>query len=748
MTIRIEKVLKLERAHGYNDDAVTCGLEKFIQRNLPDALPLVVGYSQKGRFDRQRAVLRLLKHLTDGAKLKSKASDPRDLLRPVSQAKGIGAKRAAMLEKIGIATIEDLLTYLPRRLEDRSRFERIGRLKQGEEVCVRAEILAVDQIRISQRMNVVKAALGDGTGFLYAVWFNQPWLANQLHRGNEIDLFGKVERNYGELQMRSPVWEPAGEGMEIGRLVPIYPATEGASDRFLRTLIARNLETYGGSFYEVLPDHIRNEHGLLAKRDAVRTLHFPVDSETFEGARHSLAFEELFLLQLGMARTARTGKGRSHADSGKLVDSFLAHLPFTLTSSQGSVAREILTDLRASTRMMRLLQGDVGSGKTVVALIASLYAIEAGYQVAFMVPTEILSEQHALRFRALLADLPVRMALLTSEEKEKDRVKEQLAGGEIDLLIGTHALIQEDVSFRALGLVVIDEQQRFGVVQRSLIEEKGEMIDLLVMSATPIPRTIALTLYGEFDVSLIEEMPLGKKKIRTVWIAESRRPEVYAEVRHLLEKGGKGYIVLPLVEESEKLDLKAAVQVTEELSAAFSCFGVGLIHGRLPGEERNRVMEAFRAGEIRLLVATTVIEVGIDVLDADFMVIEHAERFGLSQLHQLRGRIGRSGQPATCFAIAEAKTDESKRRLIAFATHLDGFSIAEEDLLIRGPGDLLGTQQHGFLSRLRAVDMIRDLDIMTQARKEARVLYSEGPPSTLMAEVERRFGEMLKWLHV
>jgi len=340
------------------------------------------------------------------------------------------------------------------------------------------------------------------------------------------------------------------------------------------------------------------------------------------------------------------------------------------------------------------------------------------------------------------------MALLTSEEKEKDKVKEQLAGGEIDLLIGTHALIQEDVSFRALGLVVIDEQQRFGVVQRSLIEEKGEMVDLLVMSATPIPRTIALTMYGEFDVSLIEEMPLGKKKIRTVWIAESRRPEVYAEVRHLLEKGGKGYIVLPLVEESEKLDLKAAVQVTEELSAAFSCFGVGLIHGRLPGEERNRVMEAFRAGEIRLLVATTVIEVGIDVLDADFMVIEHAERFGLSQLHQLRGRIGRSGQPATCFAIAEARTDESKRRLIAFATHLDGFSIAEEDLLIRGPGDLLGTQQHGFLSRLRAVDMIRDLDIMTQARKETRVLYSEGVPPTLMTEVERRFGEMLKWLHV
>jgi ATP-dependent DNA helicase RecG len=398
--------------------------------------------------------------------------------------------------------------------------------------------------------------------------------------------------------------------------------------------------------------------------------------------------------------------------------------------------------------MMRLLQGDVGSGKTIVALVVALSAIEAGYQVALMVPTEILAEQHSRRISELLADLPVRVALLTRGKKDKEAVKEEVAAGRIDLLVGTHALIQEDVSFHALGLVIIDEQHRFGVVQRSLIEEKGNMVDLLVMSATPIPRTIALTLYGEFDISLIDEMPLGKKEIRTICVSESRRSEVYTEVGRLLEAGEKGYVILPLVDESEKIDLKAAIQVAQELTTAFPSFGVGLIHGRLSPAEKSEVMEGFQDGKIHLLVATTVVEVGIDVLDASFMVIEHAERFGLSQLHQLRGRIGRSGQKAPCFAIAQAKTDEAKRRLSAFAAHLDGFRIAEEDLLIRGPGDLLGTRQHGFLSQLRVVDLIRDIDIMEEARKEARALAGNTLPPALEDEIERRFGEVLKWLHV
>ena len=748
-TILTGKVLNIESARGYSDNATTCGLEEFIRLNLPGALAIVAEYARKDRFGRQQVVSLLFDFLA-GADVTppAKAGAFEDLLLQIRYAKGVGAKRVARLNKLGINTIEDLLTYLPRRLEDRSRFSQIGQLRYGQEVCVRGKVVAVDQRRINKRTTVVRATIEDGTGFLYPVWFNQPWIAEQLHRGAEIDVFGKVEQSYGQLRMNSPVWEKAGEKAETGRLVPIYPATEGVSDRFLRTLILRNLEAYGGAFREVIPDRVKGEYGLLSKDAAVRMLHFPTDPNEFERARRSLAFEEIFLLQLGMAQTSLTGQGRSHADSGKLVDSFLAHLPFSLTAAQQSVLREILADLRASLRMMRLLQGDVGSGKTIVALIAALAAIDAGYQAAFMVPTEILAEQHVSRLRRLLADLPVRIAVLTGTTKDKTAVKENLAAGEIDLLVGTHALIQEDVAFCALGLVIIDEQHRFGVVQRSLIEEKGEAVDILVMSATPIPRTIALTLYGEFDISLIKEMPLGEKAVHTVWLAENRRAEVYAEVERLLVAGSKGYVVLPLVEESEKLDLKAATQVAEELSAAFAASGVGLIHGRLPAREKSAAMEAFETGEIRLLVATTVIEVGIDVLDADLMIIEHAERFGLSQLHQLRGRIGRAGQKATCFAIATTKSEEATRRLTAFTTHLDGFKIAEEDFLIRGPGDLLGTKQHGFLSRLRAVDLIRDLDIIGAARQEARRIATESISPALADEVERRFGEVLKWLHV
>jgi len=745
---QIEKILQLERANGYADDTVTCGLEEFIRRNLPEALPLVAGYGNASYSTRQQTVVRLLEQLeceTDDSISKSKAEY---LLSSIGHAKGVGSKRAALFEKLGIHTIEDLLTYLPRRLEDRSHFKQIGELTQGDEACVRAKVLAVDQIRIRAQMTIIKAALEDDTGLLYTVWFNQPWLAKQLPQGEMIDLYGKVEQHYRELQMRSPVWEPAGDRMETGRLVAVYPTTEGISDRVLRAVIARNLEIYDGTFQDLLPAPLRKKHNLLPKREAIRSIHFPEDRNTFETARRSLAFEELYLLQLGLAETTRTGKGNPHSDSGVLANSFLGGLSFQLTASQRAALKEIVSDLRKPSRMLRLLQGDVGSGKTVVALTASLYAIGAGYQVAFMVPTEILAEQHALRFRQLLSGLPVTVTLLTSGTKEKEALKEQLSRGEIDLLVGTHALIQEDVSFHALGLVVIDEQHRFGVVQRTLIEEKGKQVDLLVMSATPIPRTIALTLYGEFDISLIEEMPAGRKDIRTVWVAQTRRDEVYSEIHHLLDTGGKGFVVLPLVDESEKLDLKAAVQVAEELSATYQNFGVGLIHGRLATADRTRVMNAFRKGDLRLLVTTTVIEVGIDILDADFMVIEHVDRFGLSQLHQLRGRIGRAGQSATCFAIGEAKTDEAKRRLTAFSTNQDGFSIAEEDLLIRGPGDLLGTQQHGFLSRLRAVDLIHDLDLVTEARKEARNTHEEGPSPHLIAEVERRFGDVLKWLRV
>jgi len=387
----IRKVLRLEQARGYNDDAVTCGMEEFVRINLPAATSVVSGYKAGDHFERQRVIGR----------------DPANLALPVSHASGVGQKRAKLLEKLGIRTIEDLLTYLPRRLEDRSRFAMIGELRRGETVSVRAEVVGVDQSRVSKRTSIVRVTLSDETGFLYATWFNQLWIANQIKRGETIDVYGKIEQHYGKLQVSSPVWEPAEEGMEIGRLVPIYPATEGVSDRFLRTLIIRNLELYGGAFPDVIPGEICERHDLLKRSEAIHSLHFPSDEESFERARRTLAFEELLLLQIGMGAQTRSLPGKSHAGDGALVDTFIARLPFRLTPAQQGAMRQILADLRSKRRMMRLLQGDVGSGKTIVALVAALAAIDAGYQVAIMVPTEVLVQQHALKVGELLAGLPV-----------------------------------------------------------------------------------------------------------------------------------------------------------------------------------------------------------------------------------------------------------------------------------------------------------------------------------------------------
>jgi ATP-dependent DNA helicase RecG len=746
----VEKILRLEASTGFRDVAVTRGLEAFLARHCPDVAMWAVGYASSTPIERERIVARLLGRLgVDEGQLPSRDEPAASELRePIATMKGVGPKRAEMFERLGIATTEDLLHYLPRRLEDRSVFRPIGSLRNEEEAAVRGRVETVGQHRVGRGMTVVKAAIGDGTGFLYAAWFNQPWLAKQVRRGEEIDLFGRVEFRFREVQMRSPVWEPAGTGVEIGRLVPIYPVTEGLSDRLLRSLVGQSLDRHHGALRDVVPADVVAEHRLLPKADAIRTIHRPASADEFERARRTLAFEELFLLQLGLLLATRNRAGVAHFGSGRLANSFLAASPFTLTRAQQQVLREIKSDLSRPVRMMRLLQGDVGSGKTLVAIVAALHAIEAGFQVALMAPTEILAEQHSANLARLLVDLPVRIALLTGATSAKEKVREAVERGDVDLLIGTHALIQEAVTFRALGLVVIDEQHRFGVVQRSQIEEKGHDVDLLVMSATPIPRTIALTLYGEFDVSVLDEFPLGEKRIRTDWVAESQRGEVYDHVGSFLAAGRRGYVVLPLVEESEKIDAKAAVQVSEELAARFGADCVGLLHGRLSPNVKSSVMEKFRLGQIRLLVSTTVVEVGVDVLDADFMVIEHADRFGLSQLHQLRGRIGRAGQDAVCFALADAKTEEARRRLTAFRDTSDGFAIAEEDLRIRGPGDLLGTHQHGFLSQLRAANFLEDIDLMRRAQAAAREVRERGAGRDLAEAIDRRFGEVIRWLRV
>jgi ATP-dependent DNA helicase RecG len=742
-----KRIITLEKQRGYDDMAVTCGLEEFIRLNLPYALPAVLGYAAQNHFARRQAII-ALEDLLEGRSVPSPNPALIDLHSPISQADGVGDKRAVILAKLSLFTLEDLLTYLPRRLEDRTQWRKIAALRQGDEVCLRGKILTIDRLRIRRGMEVIKVMINDGTGTLAAVWFNQPWITQQLKEGETIDLFGKIERNYREWQIKSPVWEPAGAGIETGRLVPIYPVTAGITSRAIFYLIRRNLKLYSQAISELLPIRIQRKYNLLSRSQAIEQIHLPTDRESFEAARRSLAFEELFLLQVGLAQSEGEQIGRAHKSNGKLAAAFLSSLPFQLTASQRDVLAEIIADLGSDKRMVRLLQGDVGAGKTVVALTAALQVIEGGFQVAIMVPTEILAEQHFFLFKQQLKDLPVTIALLTSNQRDKERLKERLAAGEIDLVVGTHALIQEDVTFAALGFVIIDEQHRFGVVQRALLEEKGENIDLLVMSATPIPRTIILTLYGQFDISTIEGMPLGKKRILTTWATASHRNEIYSDIETMLSAGGRGYVVLPLVEESEQVDLKAAVQVYEELQRRFDRYGVGLIHGRLPANEKMEVMTAFKEGKTHLLVATTVIEVGIDVPDANFLVIEEGDRFGLSQLHQLRGRIGRSGQLAYCFVLADPKTPEGRERLSVFATHLDGFVIAEKDLAIRGPGDLIGTQQHGFWTSLRAVDLIRDLDLMRAAHIEAKIAVKEGAPAIITEAITRRFSKTLSLLQV
>jgi ATP-dependent DNA helicase RecG len=753
--IRIGKVLELERATGYEDRAATCGLEAFVQLQHPELAKQVEGYAAASSANRQSMVADLHQALDLWAapplRPPSASVSPLpgpDLSEPITKAHGIGAKRAALLAKLGLRTIEDLLMFFPYRLEDRTQATNIGLLKDGMEVSVQGTVHAIQKVRMNRGMTLVKASIGDGTGFLSAVWFNQPWVADQIKRGMSIDVFGRVERSYGELQMKSPVWEPQGAGVEVGRWVPVYPATEGITVRYIRSLIHKNLDHYLPGVRESLSDNMRRQFGLMPRRTAVETIHRPDDPPAFERARRSLAFEEFFLLQLGLLQSSRTEAGRAHVAQGGLLESFFAALPFTLTRAQRGAVDEILSDLSRPIRMMRLLQGDVGSGKTLVALAAAVAAIDGGCQVAYMAPTEILAEQHALTFERMLQKLPVSVQLLTGNTPAKAAINDRTANGEIDLLVGTHALIQDTVSFKDLGLVIIDEQHRFGVVQRSAIEEKGDRVDLLVMSATPIPRTITLTLYGEFDTSVLDEMPMGPRSIETQWIEASQRSSLYERIGCMLDEGSKGYVVLPLVEESEKIEASAAIQVAEELTHAFPEHGVGLIHGRLASAEKAAAMEAFRDGSIRLLVATTVIEVGIDVQDADFMVIEDADRFGLSQLHQLRGRIGRAGQPSWCYALADPGTDDGQERLAAFQEHLDGFAIAEEDLRIRGPGDLVGTQQHGYFTMLRAVDLMRDLDLMRRAREAAKDMHASGISSELANLIEQRFGEMIRWIRV
>ena len=670
---------------------------------------------------------------------------------------GVGPKRAELFAGMGVTTIEDLLYYFPRRYEDRTRFASIAELKEGEVYTIKAEVLVKGQRAALRRrgFSITEAVVADESGKVHCVWFNQPYLEAYLKVGVELILYGKVERYTTRLQMENPDFEIISDEkdalLHIGRIVPVYSITQGITQRSLRRLVKDALDETAGRVKEFLPYDIRSRNGLLNLPKSLLNIHFPENLDLQQQAFRRLSFEEflIFELPLALRKIHRQDQpGLAHTVKGKLVGRFISNLPFELTESQQKVIEEIKADMAKPRNMHRLLQGDVGCGKTVVATVATVMAIQGGYQAAFLVPTEILAKQH---FEKISSQFTVsatrrggsatfcgghssqkelaRIALLTSstDVKEKEKIYQDIREGRVDLVIGTHALLEEKVVFKNLGLVVIDEQHKFGVGQRALLPQKGPNPDVLIMTATPIPRTLAITLYGDLDISVITELPAGRKPIRTQWIKSAQRNWLYDVMRAQLKEGRQAYIVYPVIEESYRLDLLSAKKMYGDLKEnVFQEFKVGLIHGRLKPKEQDKTMSEFKAGTIQILVATTVLEVGIDVANASVMVIEQAERFGLSQLHQLRGRIGRGAYESYCMLVSDADSPEATGRLEAMVKYSDGFRIAEEDLRIRGPGEFFGRRQHG-LTELKIANPLTQMHLLKKSREEALRLISLDP---------------------
>jgi len=662
---------------------------------------------------------------------------------PVQYLKGVGPKKAKLLGSIGIKTVEDLFYYFPRRYEDRKNFTPIANLKEGEFYSIKGEVIVRGsrQSKRSRGMSIVEIVVSDNTDKIFCVWFNQRYLKDYFKIGQKLILYGKVERYAGRLQMSSPEFEliqnEEEASLQWGRIVGIYTLPQGITQRTMRKIIKDALDRYLPYLNDFLPYDIRARNNLLNLPRSLLNIHFPDDLEIQKDAHRRLSFEEFFVFQLPLLlrkSKIKEKKGLIHQVEGELVSSFIKGLPFKLTYSQLAVLAEIKQDMASPKCMQRLLEGDVGSGKTVVAAIAVLIAIQGGYQAAILVPTEILAKQHYEKIGYWLSNMGdekrrIRLGLLTSslDKKTKGKLYQDIKDGTVNLVIGTHALLEETVEFKNLGLVVIDEQHKFGVGQRALLPQKGKNPDILIMTATPIPRTLAITLYGDLDISVIKEMPPGRKPITTKWITSDKREWLYGFIKENILKGRQVYIVYPIIEESYNLDLLSARQMYRELKEnVFKEFKVELIHGRLKESEQDRIMSSFKKGEIQVLVATTVLEVGIDVDNVSVMVIEHAERFGLSQLHQLRGRIGRGIYDSTCILVSDTNTPEGIARLSAMVEYNDGFRIAEADLKIRGPGEFFGSRQHG-LCELKIANPLTQMQLLKKAREEAGRLLSIDP---------------------
>ena len=661
-----------------------------------------------------------------------------ELLTDIRYLKGVGEKRAALLAKLGIHTVEDLLRFYPRAYEDWSRVVSIADAQIGEVCCVKA---IVDRkpvgVRIRQGLTVYKTDVTDGRDRMQITIFNNQFLADKLEDGAEFLFFGRIGGKLWYKEMNTPLAEPAETGE---RIRPIYRQTEGLPSRTIERLVKTAFDTCGEQCAETLPQWVRDTYFLCSIRDGLRNIHFPPDADYAQYARRRLIFEELLTLTLGM-RLLRT---RKRTRAGFIAETnhtaaFLQCLPFTPTGAQMRAVQAIAEDMARETPMNRLLQGDVGSGKTAVAAAAVYNAVQNGMQCAFMAPTEILAMQHFGTLSRFFEGTNVRVALLTGSTRaaQKRKIYDALAQGEIDLVVGTHALLTEQVAFQKLGFVITDEQHRFGVEQRAVLGEKGRNPHVLVMSATPIPRTLALMIYGDLDVSVLDEMPVGRKPVKTYFITSDKRDRALRFVRDHLDRGFQGYIVCPLVEEGE-LPLAAAQEYAEALqNGAFRGYSVGLLHGKMKAKEKEAVMRAFSAGEVSLLVSTTVIEVGVDVPNAVIMVIENAERFGLSQLHQLRGRIGRGTEQSTCILISDAQNEEAQKRLRIMTQTNDGFKIADADLKMRGPGDFFGARQHG-LPEMKIADMLEQTQLVHEASDCAEKLLRADPTLSLPDNQELR----------
>ncbi|MHB9098550.1 MAG: ATP-dependent DNA helicase RecG [Syntrophales bacterium] len=667
------------------------------------------------------------------------------LSRSVRSIRGVGPHIAELLGRMNLVTIEDMLYFLPRRYEDRRKICRIPETVPGVRQTISGKIIHAD-IRFYGRKRIFEVTVDDGYGMLTVKWFKgrEAFLRGTFKIGRHVILAGEVTGFPFERAMIHPDFEiiNANEdtSLHFKRIVPIYSETAGIQQKTLRRLMWQVVRDYAHFLRSPIPEEISRKHRLMEISSAVRQIHFPDTEQVIDAyremrsdAHRSIIYDEFFFFQLGMALKKNGGKnvqGISFKPGGLKLRKFYESLQFTLTAAQQRVIADIERDMAAFKSMNRLLQGDVGSGKTVVSMAAMIIACENGFQSALMTPTEILAEQHYRNLRGWSEAIGLKVEFLTGSMNvvKKKELQARMLNGEIDIIIGTHTLIQEGITFRNLGLVVIDEQHRFGVIQRAALRKKGIVPDVLVMTATPIPRTLAMTVYGDLDVSVIDEMPPGKKTIRTKIFAEAQRNRVYAIMRREIQKSNQVFIVYPLVEESENVALKDATRMAEHLQKQiFPDFAVGLVHGRMKGTDKNRIMQDFIGKKIQILVSTTIIEVGIDIPTASMMVIEHAERFGLSQLHQLRGRVGRSDIPSYCILLAQRSgTDDASKRLRIMEETNDGFRIAEEDLAIRGPGEFLGTRQSG-LPDFRIANIIRDYRILSDAKTDAFALVDEDP---------------------